>query len=105
VCANQSVNTAGAKNAYTQQCHLVRQAGEKDPNPRKSFCTDLDAFMIPLQAAGDELIIMGDLNEQLGDSTSGMNAVAQFGLVNSTAYQPPRHQRRSPNLQPQQQPP
>jgi hypothetical protein len=86
VC-NQSISTAGAKTAYTQQWHLLRQAGEKDPNPRMSFCKDLDTFLTPLQASGDEFIIMGDLNEHLGDSTSGMNAVvAKFGLVDSTAY-------------------
>jgi hypothetical protein len=70
-----------------QQWHLLRRAGTNDPNPRKSFCKDLDAFLTPLQAAGDELLVMGDLNEQLGDSTSGMNAVvAKFGLVDSTSY-------------------
>jgi hypothetical protein len=60
---------------------------ERPKSSQKSFCTNLDAFLTPLQAAGDELIVMGDLNEQLGDSTSGMNAVvAKFGLVDSTAY-------------------
>jgi hypothetical protein len=72
---------------YTQQWNLLRRAGENNPNPRKSFCKDLDAFLIPLQAAGDELIVMGDLSEHLGDSASGMNAiVAKFGLVDSTTY-------------------
>jgi hypothetical protein len=87
VCSNQSISTAGAKTAYTQQWNLLRRAGVKDPNPRKSFCKDLDDFLTPLQAAGDEIIVMGDLNEHLGDSTSGMNAIiAKFGLVDSTAY-------------------
>jgi hypothetical protein len=86
VC-NQSISTAGAKTAYAQQWHLLRQTGEKYSNPRKSFCNDLDAFLTPLQAAGDEFLVMGDLNEHLGDFTSGMNAVvAKFGLVGSTAY-------------------
>ena len=86
VC-KQSVTTAGAKTAYMQQWNLLRRAGQDDPNPRKSFCKDLDAFLTPLQAAGDELLVMGDLNEQLGDSTSGMNAVvAKFGLIDSTSY-------------------
>jgi endonuclease/exonuclease/phosphatase family metal-dependent hydrolase len=40
-----------------------------------------------MQAAGDEMLLMGDLNEHLGDSTSGMNAVvAKLGLVDSTSY-------------------
>ena len=87
VCAHQSITSAGAKTAYTQQWHLLRQAGENDPNPRESFCTDLVAFLTPLQTAGDEIILMGDLNEQLGDNTSGMTAVvAKLGLVDSTAY-------------------
>ncbi len=87
VCANQSVNSAGAKTAYMQQWNILRQAGIEDPNPRQSFSKDLDAFLTPLQEAGDELLIMGDLNEHLGDTTSGMNAVvAKFGLVDSTSY-------------------
>jgi endonuclease/exonuclease/phosphatase family metal-dependent hydrolase len=41
----------------------------------------------PPKAAGDELVVMGDLNKLLGASTSGMNAlVAKFGLADSTAY-------------------
>jgi hypothetical protein len=70
-----------------QQWNLLRRAGDTDANPRKSFCNDLDAFLTPLQAAGDELIVMGDLNEHLGDNASGMNAVvAKFGLVDSVSY-------------------
>jgi hypothetical protein len=86
VC-KQTVERAGPKTAFMQQWHLLRRAGTKDPNPRQSFCKDLDAFLTPLQAAGDELLVMGDLNEHLGHNTSGMNAVAaKFGLVDSTSY-------------------
>jgi hypothetical protein len=81
------MSSAGATTAYMQQWHLLCRAGKKDPHPRKSFSTDLDAFLTPPQAAGDKLIVMGDLNEQLGDSTSGMNAVTtKLGLVDTTAY-------------------
>jgi hypothetical protein len=86
VC-KQSVSTAGAKTARMQQWNLLRRAGDTDPNPRKSFCNDLDSFLTTLQAAGDELILMGDLNEHLEDNASGMNAaVAKFGLVDSVSY-------------------
>jgi hypothetical protein len=87
VCKH-SMSSAGATTAYMQQWHLLRYAGEKDPNPRESFSTNLNAFLTPLQAAGDELIVMGDLNKQLSDSTSGMNAVTAklVGLVDTTAY-------------------
>jgi hypothetical protein len=86
VC-KQSGSAAGAKTAHRQQWNLLRRAGDTDPNPRKSFCNDLDAFLTPLQAAGDEIIVMGDLNEHLGDNASGMNAVvAKFGLVDSVSY-------------------
>jgi exonuclease III len=48
---------------------------------------DLEAFLTPLRAAGDELLVMGDLNECLGANTSGMNAVvAKLGLVDTTSY-------------------
>jgi hypothetical protein len=83
----QSVSTAGAKTACMQQWNLLRRAGDTDPNPRKSFCNNLDTFLTPLQATGDELIVMGDLNEHLGDNALGMKAVvAKFGLVDSVSY-------------------
>jgi hypothetical protein len=86
VCAYQSVNTAGGKTAYIQQWNLLCLASKKDQNPSKSFCKDLDIFLVPLQAAAGELIIMGEMNEHLRDSTSGMNAVvSKFGLFHSTA--------------------
>jgi hypothetical protein len=85
VC-KQSISTVRAKTARAQQWHSLRQSGDIDPNPQKAFCKDFDAFLTPLQTAGDELLVMGDPNEHLGDSTSGMSAVvAKFGLVDSTA--------------------
>jgi hypothetical protein len=39
-----------------------------NPDPRKSFKTDLDAFLAPHHAVGTELLIMGDFNETVGES-------------------------------------
>jgi hypothetical protein len=86
VC-NQSISSAGATTANMQQWNLLRRLGDPDLNPRRSFCTDLEAFLTPLRAAGDELLVMGNLNEHLGANASGMNAVvAKLGLVDTTSY-------------------
>jgi hypothetical protein len=57
------IAAVGAKTAYAQQWHILRRKGETNPDPRKSFKTDLDAFLAPHHAAGTELLIMGDFNE------------------------------------------
>jgi hypothetical protein len=86
VC-NQSISSAGATTARMQQWNLLRRSGDPDPNPRRSCCTDLEVFLTPLRTAGDELLVMGDLNEHLGANTSGMNAVvAKLGLVDTASY-------------------
>jgi hypothetical protein len=62
------VSQHGAKTAYAQQWHILRRNGEANPDPRKSFKIDLDAFLAPHHAVGTELLIMGDFNETVGES-------------------------------------
>jgi hypothetical protein len=48
VC-DASLSTVGASTAFHQQCHLLRMAGNKTPNPRKQFMTDLTVEILKWQ--------------------------------------------------------
>lgn len=55
-----SIAAVGAKTAYAQQWHLLRQKGDPQPDPRKRFHQDLDEFLAPYMEAGTEILILGD---------------------------------------------
>jgi hypothetical protein len=77
----------GPKTAYAQQWHLLRQQGEMNPDPRKSFKTDLDAFLEPYHEAGMEILLIGDFNEATGESTTGIDAITnKYGLIDLMSY-------------------
>ena len=82
-----SISTIGSKTAYAQQRHLLRQAGDPTPNPRKRFIADLDEFLAPHHARGTEILLMGDFNETLGDSLQGLDSIInKYGLLDLLPY-------------------
>jgi hypothetical protein len=81
------IAVVGAKTACAQQCHLLRQKGEINPDPRKSFKTDLDSFLAPHHAAGSEILLLGNFNETLGASTNGLDAIInKYDLIDLMPY-------------------
>lgn len=72
VC-NKNVNQRGRFTAAAQQESILRQRGETNPNPRKHFRTDLTTFLQQRRHDGDELILIGDFNEALGDEPDGIS--------------------------------
>jgi exonuclease III len=81
VC-NKSVTQRGRYTAASQQESLLRQRGESHPNPRKHFRLDLSSFLKQRRQDGDELILIGDFNEALGDESDGISKICgQFELV------------------------
>lgn len=81
VCKN-SIQRAGPKQAFTQQWALLRSQDNENPDPRLQFAIDLDSFLEPYAAAGDEILIMGDFNEWLGssDDTALKDLIQKYGL-------------------------
>lgn len=50
--------------------------------PRDSFVHDLQAFITQVQLAGEDIVLAGDFNEEMGTATSGMDRLAATcGLV------------------------
>jgi hypothetical protein len=81
------IAVVGAKTAYAQQWHLLRQKGDPRPDPRKSFHQDLDNFIAPHMAAGTAILILGDFNETLGESFHGIDAlINKYTLLDLLPY-------------------
>jgi hypothetical protein len=58
-----------------------------DPDPRKSFKTDLDLFLAPYHPAGSEILLLGDFNEALGASTNCLDAIInKYNLIDLMPY-------------------
>ena len=80
VC-NQQENSAGEKTAFAQQLTLLRRNG-RDGSPRKAFFDDLDQQLNEWITKGYEIILSGDLNEQLGADIHGFAHIsAKWDLV------------------------
>jgi exonuclease III len=74
VC-EKAVSQCGRYTAAAQQESLLRQRGEANPNPRKHFRIDLTTFLQQRRQDGDELILLGDFNEALGDDSNGISKI------------------------------
>jgi hypothetical protein len=86
-CTNNVIVAVGTKTAYAQQWHLLRQKGDLQPDPRKSFHKDLDNFLTPHVTAGNEILLLGDFNETLGESFQGRDAlINKYALLDLLPY-------------------
>jgi exonuclease III len=80
VC-NQQGNQAGDRTAYAQQKSILCRQG-RDTSPRKAFFDDLDDQLEEWIDKGYEIILTGDLNEELGSDVTGFARVsAKWSLV------------------------
>jgi exonuclease III len=81
VCT-KSTTQRGRYTAAAQQESLLRQRGKQNPNPRTHFCKDLTTFLKQRRQEGDELILLGDFNEALGDESNGISKICgAIGMV------------------------
>ena len=103
VC-NQQASTVGDRTAVAQQLSLLRRHG-KDCSPRKSFFDDLDHQIEEWRDQGYEIILSGDLNEELGADIYGFVQIsAKWDLVeiiqhyHGIAVEPPTYARGTKRL-------
>ena len=85
VCAQPIVDPTNNRirsfTASAQQISLLRQAG-RDITPRAAFVEDLNKFIENRQAQQSEVLVMGDFNEALNDSMTGMSKLqSDRGLI------------------------
>ena len=73
----KSSPTAGLT-ASAQQLSLVRQHGDK-ATPRDAFKRDLTKFVTDTIGADDEIVIMGDFNEEIGADSEGIVRIMEEG--------------------------
>lgn len=65
----------GSTTAAAQQESLLRQRGLKKPNPRTHFRKDLAKLLTKFKKRKDEILMLGDWNEALGDEEDGMSKI------------------------------
>jgi hypothetical protein len=71
VC-NDNIGKAGTSTAFHQEWHLLRLDGCSSPNPCKAFINDLIIEIGRWKSEGAHVILGGNFNENLGDSTDGI---------------------------------
>ena len=87
ICAYQVVQEKGShgdRTTYSQQVRLMRLAGIQDPDPRKQFIRDLRTLVSSLRKNGNDIILMGDFNESIGDKADEMASVMLAGGLTDT---------------------
>ena len=58
---------AGDNTLHAQQTSLYLLDGEVDPNPRNNFIRNLFALVTEAKETNQDIILMGDFNEVVGD--------------------------------------
>jgi len=61
----QTIKTAGPKTVFHQEWQILRESGTDEPDPRERLVDDMIAFVRSNQAEGHEIIVMGDINENV----------------------------------------
>jgi hypothetical protein len=104
VCKN-SVATAGPTTSYAQQWHILRRSGDKTPDPRKRFITDLEKRVRKATREKQGIIVMLDANESLQHFNNDFTKwVRESGLVDihvhrhGTDGEPATHTRGSSRI-------
>lgn len=81
VCKN-SAAAAGPTTSYAQQWHILRRSGDKTPDPRKRFITDLEKRVCKATREKQGIIVMLDANESLQHFNNDFTKwVRESGLV------------------------
>ena len=80
----------GAITAAVQQRNLLMLTNDPLNDPRKAFKRDLSQFIQEKRSQGDEIILVGDFNEKLGEPNNGIEIIAgETGLINMMSYKHP----------------
>jgi hypothetical protein len=84
-CASHGINTA-----WMQQWSLLRESGEKNPDPVAAFYIDLDMQLQQWKEANYEIIMLIDANERIGEKPGGLTSViGKAGLIDLLQHRHP----------------
>lgn len=107
VCNTTRAGTTTA--AAQQQAQLILEQHQSNSihckPPRQAFIDDLQSFIRQLQSAQEEIILVGDFNDDITSPTSGMATIAStcnlvdiFALRLGSPHYPPTYQRGTKRL-------
>jgi exonuclease III len=102
VCS--SITQGSTTAAAQQRAQIMLEQAEKRSNsrhtPREAFIHDLQSFIRQVQSEGDDIILVGDFNEEISSPASGMDQLAVacgladlFSIRLGTTTQPATYQR------------
>jgi hypothetical protein len=84
------IGQVGPSTVFAQQWHLLRTAGNTNPNPRQQCVDDLHQDLAECKKRGSDICIVGDFNEVLGTNPSLMASVCtKFDLYDVLASHHP----------------
>jgi exonuclease III len=78
VCQSSTKGTTTAA-AQQQSSLIMEQRSQNVPSridPRRAFIADLQAFILQLQEANEDIILVGDFNEEMSEPNSGIGTLA-----------------------------
>ena len=82
-CPDMNLKHAGYTTVYMQQYTLLREQGEKNPNPGREFYKDLKNSVSEYIAEGHEVLILIDANEEWKKSSRIYKFAQTVGLLNT----------------------
>jgi hypothetical protein len=77
----------GPSTAWIQQWTLLREEGDPNPDPIRSFYQDLEKQLMTWTQEGKEIILMIDANESVGDKPGGITSIiGKAGLTDMIRF-------------------
>jgi hypothetical protein len=75
ITAYRPCATYGPNTAWIQQWALLRELGQKNPDPIQHFYHDLEIQLQEWLKQGSEIVLMIDANEHVGDKPGGITSI------------------------------
>ena len=102
VCAE--IRTGSNTAASQQQAQLIEEQSQGNnphrSSPRQAFIQELQTFISQVQQEGEEIVLVGDFNEEIHSQSSGIEQLATtcgladlFSIRTGTSDAPPTYQR------------
>jgi hypothetical protein len=83
-CCNSTIANSGIHTIFAQQWHVLRQRGDKAPDPRLQAVSDLKTELAVHHKHRRSICIIGDCNEDIGADPALMASVcSSFDLVDA----------------------
>jgi hypothetical protein len=90
ITAYRPCTSTGPSTVWMQRWSLLREAGERTPDPIKSFYQDLESTLLDWKNKNYEILLMIDANETVGEKPGGITMIlGKVGLIDLTTSKHP----------------